>query len=98
MVERIFENTDVGRISAHNGAPKELWLVTDKDGDIPKVCNSAKDAETVRAYRQLEFPALGPHCVTHYREVSDVYHSDGCAERSAEEAERRIRAISEGTP
>lgn len=70
MSELTLEAAGIARIPTHKDAPEELWIVTDKDGDLPRVCTSAKDAETVRAYRQMDLKSLAPHFVTHYRKVA----------------------------
>lgn len=70
MSELTCEAAGISRLSTHAEAPEELWIVTDKDGQLPRVCTSAKDAETVRAYRQLDTPSLGPHFVAHYVKAS----------------------------
>jgi hypothetical protein len=50
------------------GQPHEVWIVTDKDGEMPRVCATAQDAEVVRAFRNIDMPSLKPFRVRHYVE------------------------------
>jgi hypothetical protein len=51
-------------------APRERWIVEDRDGDVETLCRSLADAESIRDRNQREASSIGPWRIRHY--VEDV--------------------------
>ena len=51
-------------------APRERWIVADRDGMCETLCRTFADAEATHKARQKDASTLGPWTITHYVEVT----------------------------
>lgn len=93
------------KMATATSEPREWWLVTGKKDKETEFFPSLDLAKSLAAINNFKYSSLGPYRVLHAVEVVDCVpeadeqdEREGRGERRAEEAERRAKAESEGTP